>query len=252
MFEFTNEKFSGPLGLLLSLIEKEELDITEISLAKIADDYIRQIRESEKIEAEETADFLVIAAKLLLIKSKALLPYLYTASEDEDLDDLTSQLKMYQEFINASVVIKDKLLEGKRLYVPNLSKGFRFQGSGPSFSPPLKLKLETLRDKFDEVLAILTKELEKRDRESLAVESLEPKISIEEKITSIKGMLAKKLKVNFTRLLSQAKSRTEVIVSFLAVLELAKQKELHFEQDDLFSDITINLGSDKSEEEASL
>lgn len=255
MFEFSNEKFSGPLGLLLSLIEKEELDITEISLAKIADDYICQIRQSDKIEAEETADFLLIAAKLLFIKSKALLPYLYAAEEDEDLDDLTSQLKMYQEFIAASVNIKNKLLEGKRLYLPNLSKGFRFQGSGPSFSPPLKLNIDILHNKFLDLLEILRNELERRDKEKLVVESLEAKISIDDKISSIKDLLLKKFKLNFSHLLSRAKSRTEVIVSFLAVLELAKQKELYFEQDELFSDITINLGSNDdliSEEESIL
>ena len=243
MFEFSNEKFSGPLGLLLSLIEKEELDITEISLAKIADDYICQIRNSEMIEPEETADFLLIAAKLLLIKSKALLPYLYATKEDEDLDDLTLQLKMYQEFITASVNIKNKLLEEKRLYLPNLSKGFRFQGSGPSFSPPLKINVNILHDKYQEVLAVLTRELEKRDKEKLEVESLEPKISIEDKIFSIREMLVKKLRFNFSQLLSSTKSRTELIVSFLAVLELAKQKELYFEQSEIFSDITINLGN---------
>ena len=76
MIEFTTEKFSGPLGLLLQLIEGEKLDITEINLAKIADQYVEHIKTLEDTDAEEMADFLVIAAKLLFIKSKALLPTL--------------------------------------------------------------------------------------------------------------------------------------------------------------------------------
>lgn len=249
MINFTNEKFSGPLGLLLSLIEKEELDITEISLAKIADDYISQIKGNEDIEAEELADFLLIAAKLLFIKSKALLPYLYTSEEDENMDDLTSQLKMYKEFIDASAKIKERLLEEKRLYLPPLNKSFRLQELKTSFSAPKKITAEILADKFKELLTLLEKELKKRDDNKLRVESLEPKISIEEKISSIKNLLFKKAKLNFSRLLSQAKSRTEAIVSFLAVLELAKQKELYFEQEELFSDITINLNSLEGKEE---
>ncbi|MBN2854028.1 segregation/condensation protein A [Patescibacteria group bacterium] len=239
--EIQIEKFSGPLGLLLSLIESEELDITEISLAKIADDYVAYIKNSEDIKAEEMADFLVIAAKLLLIKSKALLPYLYTKEDEEEVNDLERQLKMYKEFIEASVKIKDKLLGGKRLYLPPLNKSFRLQGKAPSFSPPKKLSKEILRDKFSEILLVLEKELEKREKEKLPVESLEPKISIDEKIFSIKTLLTQKLKLSFSKILREAKNKTEVIVSFLAVLELAKQKELYFEQGELFSEIMINI-----------
>ena len=82
-------------------------------------------------------------------------------------------------------------------------------------------------------------QLEKNKEVALEERRLEPKINIEDKIFSIKKMLFEKIKVNFTRLLREAKNKTEVIVSFLAVLELAKQKELIFEQEDLFSDIHI-------------
>lgn len=249
--EIQIEKFSGPFGLLLSLIESEELDITEISLAKIADDYVAYIKGSKAIGAEEMADFLVIAAKLLLIKSKALLPYLYTKEDEEEVNDLERQLKMYKEFIEASVKIKDKLLEGKRLYLPPLNKSFRLQGKAPSFSPPKKLTKEILKDKFAEILLVLEKEFEKREREKLPIESLEPEISIDDKIFSIRTLLGQKLKLSFSRILKEAKNRTEVIVSFLAVLELAKQKELYFEQGDLFSEIMINVNNVHEFEEES-
>ena len=83
MINFKIDKFEGPLGLLVELIEKEEMDITEICLAKIADQYIDYIKNSKKMEPEGMADFFVVAAKLLLIKSRALLPFLTTEVEEE-------------------------------------------------------------------------------------------------------------------------------------------------------------------------
>lgn len=238
MIEFTTEKFSGPLGLLLNLIESEELDITEVSLAKIADDYIAYIRAAADIDPEELADFLVIAAKLLFIKSKALLPYLYSGEEEEEINDLERQLKMYKEFVAASKRITEIIGQKRWLYLPPLlnAKSRRSQFNLPVFSAPAKVTAELLRDKFLGLLA----SLEKQQEEKLPEESLEPKINIEDRITVIKSLLVEKIKFNFSRLLASAASKTEIIVSFLAILELAKQKELCFEQEELFSDIQVS------------
>jgi segregation and condensation protein A len=237
MMEFTQEKFSGPLGLLLSLIESEEMDITEINLAKIADEYVAYIRSAtDSIDPEEMADFLVVAAKLLFIKSKALLPYLYTAEDDEEIDDLEKQLKMYKEFIAASQKIKAIIAEKKFLFLPPLLKNRRAQFNLPVFTAPTKVTPEILQLVFARIL----ENLEKRRAEKLPERVLEPKISIEEKISLIKKMLVDKMKINFSHLLRSATTKTEIIVSFLAVLELAKQKELVFDQEELFGDIQIN------------
>ena len=238
MIDFTTEKFSGPLGLLLTLIESEEMDITEISLAKIADEYVAYIRSAQDINPEELADFLVIAAKLLFIKSKALLPYLYSAEEEEEINDLERQLKMYKEFIVASQKVKDIIGKRRWLYLPPLvnARSHRSQFNLPVFSPPAKLTAALLHEKFLFILAGLVKELETK----LPEETLEPKINIDDKIATIKKMLIDKIRVNFSRLLASAATRTEVIVSFLAILELAKQKELFFEQEELFSEIHIS------------
>lgn len=236
MIEVTTEKFSGPLGLLLSLIESEEMDITEISLAKIADEYVRRLRGASDINPDEMADFLVVAAKLLYIKSKALLPYLYTDDEEEEIDDLERQLRMYKEFITASEKIKEIILSGRWLFVPPLNKSRRLQFNLPAFSPPAKLSAQIMHEKMAALVALIEKSREK----PLEERSLEVQVNIEEKIGMIKMMLLDKIKVSFTRLLSAATSRTEVIVSFLAVLELAKQRELFFEQTDLFSEIHIS------------
>ncbi len=236
MIEFTTEKFSGPLGLLLSLIESEEMDITEINLAKIADEYVLYIRSLADINPEELADFLVVAAKLLFIKSKALLPYLYADSEEDDSGDLEKQLRMYKEFVEASQKIKTIIENDNFLFVPPLVKSRRISSSLPAFSPPPKATPPVLHEQFKKILAGLAKRAEQK----LPEQSLEPKMNIEEKIALIREMLLKKIKVNFSRLLASAENKTEMIVSFLAVLELAKQRELIFDQDELFSEIHIS------------
>jgi len=236
MMDFTTEKFSGPLGLLLSLIESEEMDITEVNLAKIADEYVNYIRGAKDINAEEMADFLVLAAKLLFIKSKALLPYLYTAEDEAEVDDLEKQLRMYKEFVSASQKIKEIIAEKHFLFLPPLIKNRRQQFNLPVFTAPLKVNSQILHEVFLRVLL----NLEKQQEEELPESTLEPKINIEDRINSIKKMLLDKIRVNFSKLLSGAQNKTEVIVSFLAVLELAKQKELFFEQDELFSEIYIS------------
>lgn len=235
MVDVTTEKFSGPLGLLLSLIESEEMDITEIALAKIADEYVAYIRSSENIDPDEMADFLVVAAKLLFIKSKALLPYLYTKEDEEEVNDLERQLRMYKEFITASEKIKDSLAAKRFQFLPPLIKNRRQQFNLPVFTAPLKVNPGVLR----EVLNSLLKALAKKAEEKLPEARLEPKINIEDRIASIKQMLFEKVKVNFSKLLAASQTKTELIVNFLAVLELAKQKELNFEQDELFSEIHI-------------
>lgn len=236
MLEISIEKFSGPLGLLLSLIEKEEMDITEISLAKIADEYVHRIKSAQDIPAEEMADFLLLAAKLLLIKSKALLPYLYSAEEEEEIDELERQLRMYKEFVAASEKVKTILGSDRRMFIAPFNRNRRQQFNLPVFSPPLRLDAVMLRDKF----LALAFSLEKNREAVLPETTIEAQVNIDDKISLLKNLLLNKLKVNFSRLLLEADSRTEVIVSFLALLELAKQREIIFEQADIFSDIHIS------------
>lgn len=240
MMDFTTEKFSGPLGLLLSLIESEEMDITEVNLAKIADEYVNYIRSAENIDPEEMADFLVVAAKLLLIKSKALLPYLYTAEDEAEVDDLEKQLRMYKEFVTASQKIKEIVATKNFMFLPPLIKNRRQQFNLPVFTAPLKVSPQILNEIFCKILLAL----EKQQEEKLPESTLEPKINIEDRISLIKKMLFSKMRINFSKILASAQNKTEVIVSFLAVLELAKQRELFFEQDELFSEIHIIRNQD--------
>jgi len=235
MMDFSTEKFQGPLGLLLKLIESEEMDITEIALATIADQYVSYVEQAENIDPEEIADFLVIAARLLYIKSKALLPYLSTDQEEAEIGDLEKQLRMYKQFIEASLKVSSLIAEDKMMYAPVFVKGGRRGiSSEPAFNPPAKLKKEDLEGLWRQILVRIAKKEKK-----LPVAVLEPKISIDERIVHIRSLLAEQLSISFQRLLEKAETKVEVIVNILAVLELAKQRELVFEQEELFSEIRV-------------
>lgn len=237
MGQFQSGQFNGPLDLLLSLIEKEELDITEVSLAKIADEYVQYIKNNAAINPEQLADFLVIAAKLLYIKSKALLPYLSTPEEDEEAKELEQQLRMYKEFLEASSQIQKRLAKRQFLFMRDYGHGKkrRWLFQDKTFSPPAGLTKEKLQEQFQYLLGRLAVV-----EEEMQEERIEYKISIEERITHIQQKLLERVRLNFSQLISAAKSKTEVIVNFLAVLELAKQRELTFEQTELFQEIIIN------------
>lgn len=232
MMNIITEKFEGPLGLLLQLIENEEMDITQISLAKIADQYVNYIRNSNQINPDETADFLVVAAKLLLIKSRALLPYLYP-EEEEEIEELEQQLKMYKEFLEAAKQIEAILRKEKFMFAREFNRKAILANIN-LFSPPKSLTSRDLAMTFKDLL----KRIELPDK--LEEKILDYKINIEDKILTIQQMLLNRIRVSFSKVLVSAKSKTEIIVSFLAMLELIKQKDITVSQNRLFDEILIN------------
>ncbi len=232
MLNFKIDKFEGPLGLLVELIEKEEMDITEICLAKIADQYINFIRSSKALEPEGLADFLVVAAKLLLIKSKALLPFLQTEAEEE-IKEFEDQLRMYKEFLEAAGKI-EAIIGKKRFGYQREFNRQAILANANIFSPPKKLKAKDLFSLFSDIIKNI------KLPESLEEKKLEVKINIEDKILAIQQILINQIKFSFDRILSGAQSKTEVIVSFLALLELIKQKDIVVAQGDLFGEIEVN------------
>lgn len=265
MINIKIEKFQGPLSLLLQLIEKQEMDITEISLANIADQYVEYIKKLEKINPvrykdkssggnnnyeisngvnpEEMADFLVVAARLLLIKSKTLLPYLYP-EEEQEIDEFEQQLKMYKEFLEAMKRIEARIKKKKFMFarefnrkaVLSLAQGADQSGLPGTgfFSPPKKLSAKDLSSVFKEIIGSLEPE------QKLEEKKLEHKINIEDKIIAIQKMLINRIKISFNKVLIDAQSKTEIIVSFLAMLELMKQKDIIVSQDRMFDEILIN------------
>lgn len=236
MINIKLEKFEGPLSLLLKMIESQDLDITEVSLAKIANQYVEYIKCSNEIDPEQTADFLVIASKLLYIKSKALLPYLFP-EEDEDIEELERQLKMFKEFLEAAKKVNKMIRKKRFMFGPPDRKASRAAvlAQGDVFSPPKKLQKNDLKNAFSEFIA-RKKPMLKRLEEGI----IEHKINIEDKISAIEQTLIKKIKFSFNEFLEKAESKTEVIVSFLAILELMKQRSVDACQSGLFNEILIS------------
>ena len=228
MYQVKLEKFEGPLDLLLQLIEKQKLNVTEISLANVADQYLEYITQQGEINPELTADFLVVAAQLLLIKSKALLPEL-ELSEDEELsiEELQERLKEYKRF-------KEIAKKLKSLYFsPYISFEQRFFiEEKRAFSPGQNLNLKNLLSSYHDLLCLL-------EKERLDIEYIPQTISLKEKIAYLQELIFKKVDLHFHELLKNAKTKLETIVYFLALLELVKQKVVQAKQEKLFDDIII-------------
>lgn len=226
MYKIKTKKFSGPLDLLLQLIEGKELEITEISLAEVTDQYVEYIEKMKDKPAEKLSDFLVIAAKLLLLKSKAILP----VTEDEiEPDELEKQLKIYREYYEAGKVL-DKMLKQENFSYSREKPPVRTE---IEFNPPKNLSKIDLKKAF----VNLIKKLDPLVK--LPKVSMEKAISLKRKILNLQNSLSRFRKLDFAKLNQKAKSKTEVIVNFLALLELMKQKNVEAEQKGLFENILV-------------
>lgn len=226
MKEIKLEQFSGPLDLLLQLIEAEELNISDIALSKVTEQYFEYLNKLEENRPEELADFLVIATKLVYMKSRQLLPML--APEEEEGPSLAEQLKLYKRYLEASKDIsklwqKDKAAYG-RIEPPVKPEGFVL---------PANARETDLRDS----LYLLLRRL--KPVNPLPRVSIDRAITVKQKIESIFNLLKNRKKINFTELLSEAESKTDVIISFLAILELVKAGSAAVKQDKTFSNLEI-------------
>lgn len=229
MYKVKIEQFEGPLDLLLELINKEKLDITGISLAQITDQYLDYLEKREDINLMNLADFLTVAAKLILIKSRALLPLLdLSTEEEEEIYDLEKQLEEYKKFKLITVEI-EKIFNNKK---QSFSRD-NFVEVEPVFSPPEGIGPEELKNIFEDILGQIPV-FEKLEEERVA-----KVISLKERIDSLKEILSKKVEVNFSEIVKKGGDRIEVIVSFLAVLEMVKRRIVVVEQGEIFYEIKL-------------
>ena len=227
-FKIKTEVFEGPLDLLLSLIEKRKLLINDISLAKVADDFIAHLQNREQFPIKDASDFLVIASTLLLIKSKSLLPTLnLTEEEKTDMHDLELKLKIYKKIKDLSLHIKSNF--GKQIiFFPNARK---FE---PVFSPDTSMTKENIAKAIFEVIKNLPK-FEKKPQVKVV-----KAISLEEMITSLTERVKSHLKMSFKEFSGMGKAeKVNVIVSFLAMLELVKEGIIEASQENKFDDIKM-------------
>lgn len=224
--------FQGPLDLLLNLIEQEELDITKISLAYVTDQYLAYLDILREIDPDELADFLVVAAKLILIKSEALLPRPPASmldEEEEDVgDELARQLLAYKQYKRIAAQLQEVEASGRRNFV-RLAPPIKIE---PKLIPG-EISLETLLQAARNALAI-------KPPDPAVDEVISPQIvTIGQQMAHIRQELTANRTINFQELLARSRSRIEVIVTLLAVLELIKRQVIQVEQVELFGQIII-------------
>jgi segregation and condensation protein A len=231
------EQFEGPLPLLLVLIEREKLDITKVSLAKVTDQYLEYVSREEHISLENLAKFLSIAARLILIKSKALLPILdFTDEEEEEIGDLEEELRQYKLFKEAAEKLRSVMLSGK---VADSRESSLEAVS--VFLPPKNLTKETLAIHFRSVLGILTLAIPLEEKRVAEI------VTLEEKITVLQESIRDRVTQSFSHIIANAADHVHVIVSFLALLELIKQRVIRANQEERFGEIHFeHAGGDHS------
>jgi segregation and condensation protein A len=233
VFELKLSVFQGPLDLLLDLIEREELDITAVSLAQVTDQYWAHLHSAEELDAEALAEFITVGARLLYIKSRALLPELRPRETEEKKEDvgeaLAQMLVEYKRFRDAAEAFRGLEEQARRAY--------------PRLAPPSKdlllppgLKGVTL----DGLLNIFQEALSRQPAEPEEGAIERETVTVEQKMAGVMGAVASASgRGSFRALVDACSSRIEVIVVFLAVLELIKAGQLVARQRTRFRDITL-------------
>ncbi|MFQ5880621.1 MAG: segregation and condensation protein A [Dehalococcoidia bacterium] len=231
MFQLRLPAFHGPLDLLLRLVEEAKLDITAVSLVQVTDQYLAHLRQAHTTDASALAEFILIGAKLLYLKSCALLPQPPSPVRREAAavgQELSQMLQEYRRFREAAQALRQLEEQGQRAY-PRLTP--------PPFQLPPGLKgvtLELLLDIFQEALSRQPPPLP----EEAAVLQREP-ITVEEKVAAIAADLVRQGRLSFRAVVTACRSRAEVVAAFLAVLELIKGGRAWAEQEEAFADISL-------------
>ncbi len=228
-FQLKTDQFEGPLDLLLDLIERRKLHINDISLAQVTDDYIAYLRRFADLPMETTANFIVIASTLILIKSYSLIASLQvTPEEQESIEDLERRLKLYSRIKDLSLYVKEMF--GKRIIFPR-EPG---KSIAPVFTPSAEVTVANLLTAAQTVITNLPK------AEKLPQTIIKKIISLEEVITDLTKRVSRAFKMKFSEFVAdKRKERVNVIVSFLGMLELVKQGIIDVKQNELFQEIDM-------------
>ncbi len=231
-FTIKQEKFEGPLDLLLALIERRQMHISDVALSRVTDDFLGYIRNFSDFPIPEAAQFAYVASMLLLIKSKALLPQLALSEEEEEsMEDLQNRLRLLKRFRELSRHLRNRLGESP-MFLP-LEREIT-----PVFAPPKELSAKLLLESIRSVLAALPKP------EALTKVVVKKILSLEEMIENLKKRIGAALRMSFKEFSkAHKKERINVIVGFLALLELVKQGLISATQGKGHGDIVMETGS---------
>ncbi|MBI4398977.1 MAG: segregation/condensation protein A [Candidatus Omnitrophica bacterium] len=227
--------FEGPLDLLLELIKKNEVNIYDIPITEITRQYIDYLNQMREMDLEVAGEFLIMAATLLYIKSKMLLPD--EPAEEEELEEdpreaLVRKLLEYQAFKEAASELGEMELARSKIFTRQLADFyFKDLEEEAALQAPLSADLSDLLQAFHKVLKAIS-------RENIH-EVFEQVITIDQKIEHIRRYIREKREFYFSELLPQSVTRNELIVTFLAMLEITRQKAIYVEQKKMFEDIRI-------------
>ena len=226
-FHIRTDAYEGPFEMLLDLIEARKLLVNDLALASITEDFVAHVRGQATFPVEETANFIQIAATLLLIKSKSLIPDLaLTDEETADVEDLKRRLEAYEKVREAARELSR--IFGKTVMVP---AGERIPEV--TFAPSRDLSKAALAEALARVLAA------REAVEELPEARVKPLVTIEEMMERLAKRVQSAMTLSFKEFSGGIKEKVEVIVSFLALLELVKQGAIAAEQYDLHGDIRL-------------
>jgi segregation and condensation protein A len=229
-YQVSTPVYEGPLDLLLQLIERAELDITKVSLAQVTDQYLEHIRKLTELAADEVSAFLVIAARLIQIKSEVLLPRppLREPGEEDPGLALAGQLIEYRRYRVIADHLAFREAAGLQTYL-HIAPTLKVEGT---------LDLSGL-GLTDLVAAAISSLSQWEARSSLGTVFPPPRITMREKVNHIIDRLRQRSQLTFGSLLDRKRSRLDVIVTFLAVLEMVKRALIRASQEALFGDIEL-------------
>ncbi len=226
-FSIKTSSYEGPFEILLDLIETRKLLVNDLALASITEDFVQHVRKQATFPVEETANFIQIAATLLLIKSKSLIPDLaLTDEETADVEDLKRRLEAYEKVREAARELSR--IFGKAVMVPAGERAPEV-----TFAPSRDLSKNALAEAFARILAA------REAIEELPTARVKPLVTIEEMMDRLAKRVQSTMTLSFKEFAGGIKEKVEVIVSFLALLELVKQGAIAAEQYDIHGDIRI-------------
>jgi segregation and condensation protein A len=224
-------EFEGPLDLLLHLIRQEQVNIYDIPVARITDEYLRYLRVMQELDIAVAGDFLVMAATLIELKTKMLLPRDPTAEEGEEDDpraDLVNQLLEYQKYKAAAQMLWSRATLEQAVFK-------RAELETDKTNPEVAVGVFDLLKVFQDILA--------RHKEEVLLEIEREEMSMAEMLERLRNMVMSSTELNLRVFFERAKSRRELVLAFLSVLELVRTTEIRLFQSETFGDIVARVAA---------
>ena len=236
--DFKLDEFSGPLDLLLHLIKENKMNILDIEIESITEQYLEYLNKMEEMNLEVTSNYLVMASELLYIKSKMLLPKpkIEEDEEEDPREELVNRLLEYQTYKEITKTLKEKEELRKEIYTKSPVDIKEYMNNDVNITD--ELSIDDLVDAFKKFL------LRQKENKPIHTQVTEKEVTVAERRKRIKDIIFKKKRVSFFELFEDY-SKEYVVATFLAILEMAKEKELLIKQEKAFDDIICEVGNGK-------